>query len=68
MINTIVWCMLTITLNGEVVETAVKGKVKAYQNPDILFVDFSEYAKKQQYEGNWTELKEVNKDICIEDK
>lgn len=59
--------MLTVTLNGEIVETSVRGKVISCKN-NTVFVDFSEYANEKKYEGDWSFLKEVNIINCIEEK
>lgn len=69
----IVWCMLFITLNCSSPEfgvcegnTAVRGKVIKTE-PDFYFVDFSEYAKKQKYLGDWSAPRLVEKDTCVKD-
>lgn len=71
--NSVVWCMMTVSvLCGIedvpcVTETTVKGKI--VNNGELYIrVDFSEYAKKQKYLGDWSEPKLVKKDLCIEDK
>lgn len=69
----ILWCTLHVFLvcgTGDTVcsvETAVKGKVV---DESVMFkykIDFSEYAKKQKYIGNYSEVT-VDRDNCIKDK
>ena len=71
MTNSIVWCMMTVALNcglGEkapcLAETAVKGRL-IQSTIEWYLVDFSEYAKKQKYQGNWSEIKMIDPDKCI---
>jgi hypothetical protein len=49
------------------VDTAVKGKV-LNKTSELYLVDFSDYAKKQGYIGDWSEPKPVDEEKCIEDK
>ena len=59
-------CMIAVILGGEVVDTAATGKVKE-DNVHTYVMDFSEYAKKQGYEGEYRYVI-VDKDNCIEAK
>lgn len=68
-----VWCLITVMttcgLGPNVLcegTTAVRGKVKT-TNDTFYLVDFSEYAKKQDYVGLNTP-KMVEKYKCMEDK
>lgn len=66
MINTIVWCLITVTLQGSKEETAAKGKV-IFESSSYYVIDFLQYARQQQYEGayyNYT----VDKDKCSTEK
>jgi hypothetical protein len=49
------------------VETAVKGRVitkgELYHR-----IDFSEYAKKQKYLGDWDAPKLIRAELCVEEK
>lgn len=65
MVNTIVWCMITVNLFSKGEETAVKGKV-IKENDKVYFVDFSEYARQQRYEGAYYYYA-VDKDKCIKE-
>lgn len=71
MSSLVVWCMITVAVDSDTipffVETAVKGRV-VNSNSLYYFVDFSEYAKKRKYMGEWSESRMVFKDNCVEDK
>lgn len=64
-----VWCTIIVTLGvtsglmPDDFETAAKGKVLQETGSHYL-VDFSEYAKKQKYIGNYNN-KLVDKDKCL---
>lgn len=60
MISLIVWCMITVTMDGDEVETAALGKVVSRNT-----VDFSEYARKQGYQGDYSKVK-VTEKSCID--
>jgi hypothetical protein len=64
MINTIVWCLITVTLSGAKVDTAAQGKV-IKETKENYFVDFSLYARQQRYEGSYYYYK-VYKNECFE--
>lgn len=70
--SSVVWCMLLVTINCGItetcdVETAVKGKIVT--NGELYHrIDFSEYAKKQKYLGDWSEPKLVKAELCTEKK
>lgn len=68
-----VWCMIAVMMDcgmGKEVlceaDTSVKGKV-IRKDEHFYLVDFSEYAKKQDYKG-LTNPKMVEKYKCMEDK
>jgi hypothetical protein len=61
MLSLIVWCMISVTKDGEQVETAALGKVVGSKT-----VDFSEYARKQGYEGDYSKVK-VSEQSCIDE-
>lgn len=62
-----VWCFLTVTTDtNEVVTTAVKGRVTKASS-DSVYIDFSEYARKQRYIGLYYDVKLTETD-CIEEK
>lgn len=67
----IVWCLMTVAINVSGIpmfaDTAVKGK-RLNENPLMYKVDFSEYAKKQGYLGDWSEPRFVESDKCVEAK
>jgi len=65
MINTIVWCLITVTLQGSKEETAVQGKIIKVTDENY-FVDFSQYARQQRYEGVYYYY-EVPKYQCIKE-
>jgi hypothetical protein len=59
--GTIVWCIITVTLHTfgadtEQHDTAAKGRVTKVEK-EYLQVDFSEYAKKQRYIGNYNSVR-----------
>jgi hypothetical protein len=67
----VIWCYLIVSfecLKGApcTSETAVRGLVIGH-TPSTYLVDFSEYASKKGYLGNWDEFKTVNADKCIKD-
>ena len=66
----IVWCTVFVVIIGHGLpfqaETAAKGVVK-HETGTHYVVDFSEYAKKQNYSGDYSNYT-VNKDNCLEDK
>lgn len=69
-----VWCMLMISLTDDctktscsIQETAVRGIV-IQETTESYLIDFSEYAKKQGYIGNWSMLRTVSKNVCVEGK
>lgn len=70
MINSIVWCMMTVVINhGGVdiqVETSVKGAVIS-ENVLSYIIDFSEYATDKKYVGDYSN-RLINKDLCIDEK
>ena len=66
MINTIVWCLITATLQGAKEETVAKGKV-IFESSEYLIVDFSQYTRQQQYEGAYYSYTVV-KDKCSTEK
>lgn len=68
----LMWCTLHVFILCATntvcsVETAVKGKVVNQQDFGYINLDFSEYAKKQKYVGNYSNVF-VRKDNCIEDE
>lgn len=62
----VVWCTLSVVIGGFFHETAAKGKVKQETGISYL-VDFSDYAKKQGYEGDYSNYT-VKKENCLEEK
>lgn len=60
------WCMISVMMDGAWVETAAKGKV-LYQTDKVVTLDFSEYAKQQGYKGNYSRYS-ILRDYCIENK
>lgn len=66
MTNVIVWCMITVTLQGSKEETAAKGKV-IKETDNYYLVDFSQYARQQRYEGSYYYYYQVNKNNCTEE-
>jgi hypothetical protein len=69
MTSVIVWCYLTLSLKQfpELggVETALRGRVIEEQEEHYL-VDFSKYAREQEYNGNFYLIK-VEKYKCLGD-
>lgn len=61
----LLWCLVSIMLDGSQVETSVKGKMM-HEAESFYILDFSEYAKKQGYEGDYSSFT-VNKDYCTKD-
>lgn len=68
----IVWCTINVVIIciGTSVtcisETAAKGKVIS-ENEQQYLVDFSEYAIKQEYQGDYSH-RFINKDNCVKDE
>lgn len=66
----IMWCTISIVTMFSglpwVTETAAKGKV-IHETGSSYILDFSEYAKANKYEGNYTAVT-VDKDQCIKDE
>lgn len=68
----LVWCTMIVTTvncllcNAESVETAVQGKIIS-ENDHSYLVDFSEYAKKHEYEGDYSH-RIVEKFNCVKEK
>jgi hypothetical protein len=68
-VGAIVWCTISVTLSVlgtkvEDYETAALGKIVKIE-PEYVYVDFSEYAKKQQYIGQYYYVK-VKDYMCVE--
>lgn len=67
-IGTMVWCTITatITILGQPVtdhETAAKGRITKIEG-EYLRVDFSEYARKQQYQGQYYDIR-LEEALCV---
>jgi hypothetical protein len=62
----IIWCaMIVLFGDGVFYETATKGKVIMDKGQSYV-VDFSEYAKKQGYKGNYSFVT-IEKYLCLEE-
>lgn len=69
-----VWCTMMVYLSEPhygsqelLSETVMQGKLLEEKN-EILRIDFSDYAKKMSYNGNWSQARYVNKEECIYEK
>jgi len=72
MTNILVWCMMTVSFDNELVNTALKGRIIDSYTRDydkMLVVDFSEYIIQKGYNLNYSHKNwHIPKYLCTEEK